>query len=1066
LVNKQFLTKKYQGRLLILFPTLIKFFMKNINFYLAMFLLLPLLFLSTHVHAQTGLIQGRVLDETGSPIAGANVIIQGTTTGSTTDANGNFSINAEPFAVLSFSFIGYLTENVPVNNRTQINITLTPDILQLSDVVVIGYGTQRRESLTGSVASISADRLESKHVSSIESALQGEMAGVSVVSSGGPGVSPTVRIRGIGSVNFASDPLYVIDGIPVGGLNNFDINDIESVSVLKDAAAAAIYGSRAANGVVLITTKRGSRDGKVTVNVDASRGFQKAWKQLDLLNRDEYILFATDLLTNAGLGLPDRFSAMNQPIYAGTTQTFAQTDTDWQKEMFRTAPMSNVSIDLSGGNEQFRFFTSYSRFQQDGIMLGTDFDRHSFRINTEYKVNNFLTVGESVKGSYSDQSREVEQGGRTIFKHMVNQTPYIPVYNPTQLGGFGGPTPQDGSDAENPVQIALQDNISNQVVNVLGNAYARVSFTDWLSFRTAVGIEYTGARLSEQRPMYNSGYNQREFNQISDDRSSFYSRIYTNQLNFDRYIDKHEINAVAIIEEQITKSNFLNGNGNHTTNNLAQLQGTSSQTVDGGMSETALISYAARLNYAFDDKYLMSASFRRDGSSVFAPGKKWGNFPGGSIGWVVSRENFMENLDIVSELKLRASYGTLGFNAVGAYPWQSTIAFNTWGVFNNNSSNNPGAYFDILPNQDLEWEITTMSNLGFDLSLLNHAFSFSAEYYIRNVDNLIVQNPLAPSMGYSASPLTNIGEMKNWGFDFNAGYNKRQGDFRFGISANLSTINNEVVRLSTGAPFIDITATTDDYGGGAITRTQAGHPIQGFYGYVVEGIFQTQNEINVLNAIAQQNFANDLTEQEYFQSENTAPGDIKFRDLNGDGIIDDQDRQIIGNYLPDFSYGINLNAQYKNFDVSILFQGVYGNEIYNGTAVLTQGMMRLFNMDKAVLNAWTPDNTNTDMPRAVSGDPNRNARTSDRFIEDGSYLRLKNLTIGYNFSDQTIGSTFRNSIQGLRLYVTAQNLLTLTNYSGYDPEIASYGNNTLRHGVDLGQYPQPRTFIFGVRASF
>ncbi|TCO10692.1 SusC/RagA family TonB-linked outer membrane protein [Natronoflexus pectinivorans] len=1040
--------------------------MKKINCKLACLFLLPLLLLTVNLNAQQGQIQGRVVDEAGFPIAGVNVIIQGTTTGVITDSEGNYRINAAPDAILSFSFIGYSSETIPVDGRTQIDLTLTPDVLQLSDIVVVGYGTQRRESLTGSVASISSDRLERKPVSSIESALQGEMSGVSVVSSGGPGEAPSVRIRGIGSVNFSADPLYVIDGIPVGNLNNFDVNDIESVSVLKDAAASAIYGSRAANGVVLITTKRGSRDGRVSINVDASTGFQQAWNKLDLLNRDEYMAFATDLLTNAGLALPTRFSNMNAPIYEGATQTFAQTDTDWQDEMFRTAGISRVNIDLSGGNEQYRFYTSYGRFQQDGIMVGSDFDRHSFRINSEYKVNNFLTVGESIKASYSTQSREIEQGGRTIIKHMVNQVPYIPVYNPTNLGGFGGPEPVDGSDAENPVQVATHNNISNRVVNLVGNAYARIAFTDWLSFRSAVGIEYSGTRITEQRPMYNNGYNQRNYNELSDDRSRYYSRIFTNQLNFDRIIDRHEINAVAIVEEQITSNDFLIGRGQHTTNSLDQLQGTSSQTVSGGLNETALISYAGRLNYAFDDKYLLSASFRRDGSSVFAPGKKWGNFPGASLGWVMSREDFMQDFDFLSELKFRASYGTLGFNAVGAYPWQSTIAFNTWAVLNDNASNNQGAYFSVLPNQDLEWEITTMSNFGFDLSLFHHAVTFSAEYYMRRVDNLIVENPLAPSMGYSSDPLTNIGEMKNWGYDFNLGYNKRDGEFRFGISANLSTVNNEVVRLSTGAPFIDIGATTEDYGGGSITRTQAGHPIQGFYGYVVDGIFQTQAEIDALNNIAAQQYAAGIVDQQYYQSEFTAPGDIRFRDLTGNGIVDENDRQIIGNFLPDFSYGINFNAEYRNFDLSLLIQGVYGNDIYNGTAVLTQGMMRLFNMDKAVLDAWTPNNTNTDMPRAISGDPNRNARVSDRFVEDGSYMRLKNLTLGYNISDEVLASTFRNSIRGVRLYVTAQNLLTITNYSGYDPEIASYGNNTLRHGVDLGQYPQPRTFIFGVRASF
>jgi TonB-dependent starch-binding outer membrane protein SusC len=1029
-------------------------------------LLLPQILFSSLTFAQAKLIQGKVTDERNDPIVGANVYIAGTTIGTSTGVNGEFSIEATPETTLTISFIGYLTETIQVGNQTNIDVRLMPDMLLLADVVIIGYGTQTRGNLTGSISTISAQTLESKPVSSLESALQGEVPGVSVVSSGGPGQSPTVRIRGIGSVNFSADPLYVIDGIPVGNLNNFDVNDIESVSILKDAAAASIYGSRAANGVVLITTKKGKRDGRISVNLNTSTGFQQAWRKLDLMNSDEYRSFANQLLTNAGLPLPARFSGMNEPIYAGATQTYAQTETNWQNEMFRTAPISQINVDLSGGNERSRFYTSYGRFQQEGIMLGTDFNRHNFRINSEYNITDYLTIGESFKGSYSQMSNEVESSGRTIIKHMVNQVPYIPVEDPTLLGGYRSANANDGTDPENPVRIALQDRNETNTVNVLGSAFAQLSFTDWLSFRSSIGFEYTGNRNIGRNPMFSDSYNQRNFNELSDDRSIYYSRIFTNQLNFDRSFGSHDINVVAVVEEQVTNFSFLNANGNHTTNSLQQLQGTSSQTINGGLDETALISYVGRVNYAYDDKYLMSASFRRDGSSVFAPGKKWGNFPGASIGWVVSRENFMQNVDIISDLKLRASYGTLGFNAVGAYPWQSTIAFNTWAVFNNNAANNAGAFFDVLPNRDLEWEITRMTNFGFDLSMLNQSVIFSAEYYVREVDNLIVENPLAFSTGYAVDPLTNIGEMRNWGYDFTAGYRKFTGDFQFSATANLSTVNNEVVRLSTGSPFIDRSAVTGDYGGGAITRTQAGHPIQGFYGYVVEGIFQDQTEIDALNAAALAAFNAGLTDQAYYQNEFTSPGDIKFRDRNGDGVIDDRDREIIGNFLPDFTYGLNLRAEYRNFDVSLLFQGVYGNEIYNGTKVLTQGMMRLFNGDRAVLDAWTPENRNTDIPRAISGDPNNNARTSDRFIEDGSYMRIKNLTIGYSFDNIISSTMIGNTISGLRVYFTAQNLLTITNYTGYDPEIASRENNTLLHGADFGQYPQPRTFMLGIRASF
>lgn len=1034
-----------------------------------------LLLLVMQVMAQKQ-VEGIITNSDGEPLPGVSVVIKGTTQGTITDLNGHYQIaDVAPDATLVFSFVGMATEEILVGDQMEINITLLPDILALDDIVVVGYGTQARQNLTGSVSKLSADKIESKPVSSIESALQGQVSGVSVVNTGSPGTAPTVRIRGIGSVNYASDPLYVIDGIPVGNLNNFDIKDIESVSILKDAASAAIYGSRAANGVVLITTKSGKISDKMILSIDASFGYQKAWKKLDLLTRDEYLQYGTELLTNAGLDLPYRFSNMDEPIYEGTSQTYAQTETDWQDEIFRTAPMAQLNVSLSGGNEKNRLYTSYGRFSQTGIMLGTDYNRHSFRINSDSKLNKFITIGENIKASYSEMSNQRVAGGRTLVKHIVNQAPFVPVYNPTNIGGFGGAQTTDGSDAENPVRIATLETDKTRVVNLLGNVYADLRFTNWLTFRSSIGIEYTADRHIIRLPIFNEGYNVRVDHELTDNRFTYFSPVITNQLTFNQYLGKHHINAVAVVEQQQTKKSVLNGSGKQATNIIDQLGGSSAQSIDGYIEETALLSYAGRLNYAFDNKYLVNFSIRRDGSSVFAPGKKWGTFPGASLGWVISRESFMEDVAFFSNLKLRASYGTLGFNAVGAYPWQSSITTNTTAVFNNNYENNVGAYFDKLPNKDLEWEITTMSNFGFDIALLENSISFSAEYFIRQTDNLIVDNPLPTSLGYAVNPATNIGSMKNWGYEFTAGYSKTFGEVNISIDGNITFLNNEVLKLSTGQPTIDRGGVTSDYGGYTLTRTEAGYPIQGFYGWVVDGIFQTQAEIDALNPDPD----NDI----YYQTENTGPGDIKFKDINGrgendeflpgqpDGIVDDYDRAYLGSYLPDFMYGLNLTASYKGFAASLFIQGVHGNEIYNGTKVLTQGMMRLFNADKDVLDAWTPGDETTDIPRAISGDPNHNARTSDRFVEDGSYLRIKNFTLSYSLPQETMSSLFKGTVSGLSVYFTAQNLLTLTKYSGYDPEIGassdySSTNTTLLHGVDFGFYPQPRTFIFGVNMSF
>lgn len=1014
---------------------------------------------------QDRIITGKVTaEDDGSPIPGATVMVKGTTNGTVTDIDGNYSLNvADPNAVIVFSYVGYLTEEVAVNNRSVVDISLMMDITELSELVVVGYGTQSERTVTGAISTLSADKIESKPVANIGSALQGQVSGVTVTNTGSPGVAPTVRIRGVSSVSYASNPLYVIDGVTVGDLNNFDVKSIESISVLKDASSAAIYGSRGTNGVIIITTKSGKYSQKNTLNVDFSYGFQKAWKQLDLLNTEEYLQYGTELLTNGGLALPYRFNNMNEPIYPGATQTYAQTNTDWQDEMFRTAPISQLNVSFSGGSENSRFYTAYGRFSQEGIMLGTGYNRHNFRINSDSKLGKAVTIGQNLNVSYSERDNERVTGGRTIIKHIVNQAPFVPVYNPENVGGYAGPV-DAGSDAENPVRIAELETNQNHVVNLVGNVYGELELFDWLTFRSSFGAEYTSNRDIVRLPIFSEGPNSRNENELTDNRFTFFRPIVTNQLTFSKWIDKHYFNVVAVAEQEQTKIYFLNGSGRHPNNIIHQLEGSSAQAVSGSEDITVLQSYAGRFQYTYDDKYLLNLSFRRDGSSNFAPGYKWGNFPGGSIGWVISRENFMQDLTAISNLKLRASYGTTGFNGVGAYPWQSNISTNTTAVFNNKYSENIGAYFDKLANKDLEWEITTMANVGFDLALLDNSIFLSAEYYTRETDNLIVAAPTASSIGYSVDPPTNIGTMRNYGYEFSAGYNKSFGDFHFAVDGNITFVNNDVIDL--GLATISKGGVTSDYGEGSITYTAPGAPLQGFYGYVVEGIFQTQEEIDALT-----NY-DDPERTRYYQNDKTRPGDIKFKDLNGDGFVDEEDRTIIGSYLPDFTYGLNLNASYKGFSASVFLQGVQGNDIYNGTKVLTQGMMRLFNAEKEVLNAWTPTNTNTNIPRAVSGDPNQNARISDRFVEDGSYMRIKNVTLSYSLPEKTLSSILNGTVSGLKVYFTAQNLLTFTNYSGYDPEIgasSNYSGNdnaTLLQGVDFGFAPQPRTFILGMNVSF
>jgi len=1008
-------------------------------------------------------VQGTITDENNSPIPGANVLVKGTTKGTTTDADGKFSLSVpDENAVLIVTFIGYLTEEVPLGGRTTVDVRLTPDIQQLSEVVVVGYGTQKRSSVTGAVATVGSREVSALPVVSVESAIQGRVPGVQVTSNGSPGTTPTVRIRGIGSITGASQPLYVIDGFPAASnLNNIDTKDIESVEVLKDAAASAIYGSRAANGVIIITTKSGSRDSKVHVDIDTYYGVQKAWKQLDFLNTEEYLKYGTALLTNAGNALPPRFSAMNDPIYPGATQTYAQTNTDWQGAMFRTAPISQTQVALSIGSEKSKLYTSASKFNQEGIMRGTNFDRYSYRLNYDTKISNRFTFGENFNISYATTRNQAESGGRTILQHIIHSVPYIPIYDPTLLGGFRAPSGNDGSDPENPVRITTMDVNKDNVMNIIGSGFVEAKIFEGLKYKFTAGVNYAVRRHTENLPMYNDGFVSRNQHNLVDNRNTNFSPYLSNQLTFDRTFGSHAINVIAVAEKQNYVGSNLNASAQQARNDIDQMLGSSNPTLSGDKAETTLLSYLARVNYEYKGKYLLSASIRRDGFSGFAPDHKWGNFPGVSVGWRMNEEEFMKSVPTISELKLRASYGSLGSIAnLGAYDYQSFINTNASYDFNNTAAAG-AAYFDKIQNLNLTWEKTKMSNFGVDLGLFENRVTFTAEYFVRNVSDLLLDVIPANSLGYTAATKQNVASMKNWGYEFVVGYANATGPLTFNVTANIGIIRNTVKQLNAPNAVL-YSGKNDDFGGFQITRTVAGSSIQEFYGYKTDGIFQSQAEIDAANAID----GNPATK---YQA-NAAPGDIRFKDINGDGVIDASDQVSLGSYLPKFNYGLNFTANYKNFDMSLFFQGVQGNKIYNGTKVLGQGMLRLFGAEKDVLNAWTPDNTNTDIPRAVNGDPNQNSRTSDRFVESGSYLRLKNISIGYSLPSATIQDLTKNTLKKLRIYVSSQNLFTITNYSGYDPEIGNrYQNstgNTLINGIDYGQFPSPRTVMAGIQVGF
>jgi len=958
-----------------------------------------------------------------------------------------------------FTIVGYATQEISVNNRSDVSVTMQATLGGMNEVIVVGYGTQRRTNVTGAISNVNSKTIAELPVVNISQALQGRVAGLQVTNNGSPGTQPIVRIRGISSISFASDPLYVVDGFPTGDLSTIDTRDIESVDVLKDASAAAIYGSRATNGVIMITTKKGRRDGKIHVSLDSYFGTQKVTERLDLLNTQQFMQYA---LAYRGSQVPRLTPpTINQPIYAGTTQTYGQTNTDWQDAYFRTGSMTQHNIGLSGGNDVSRFYVSAGFMDQNGTTPSTGYRRYNFRINSDHVISRVFTFGENLYAAYGDQDYDNnETGSRSNLVNVIRMFPHLPVHDPTSIGGYRGAHPVlDGGDPTNPVEDAELKNPGNRkTTKILGLAYLDISFTKWLKFRSTVGIDYADGLDYRFSPIFNdngavAGSSATQAT-ITNNRSVSSVLLFTEQFTFDKTFGDHHINAIAVYEQQSQTARNENQSGKQPSNDLRTLNNALNPSTQTLLGENMLMSVLGRVNYDFKGKYLLSAAVRRDGLSVWAPGKKWATFPSGSIGWRIDQEGFMKGMTKISELKLRAGYGLTGLNGLvlGNTPWLVSVSSNSAQYpFNNSTTAGLGSSIQRLGNKDLEWETTKQLNIGLDLGFLRNKFTLTAEYYQRKTDNLILNVPVPPSFGFlNSTVLQNIGAMENTGFEAQVGYNDREGDFQWNATANFSTIKNTVTALAPGVTSIEA-GSDADYGGYNITNTAVGHSIQSFYGWVVDKIFQNAAEVTGSPT----------------QAAGTGAGDLKFVNTDKNGLIDVNDRQYLGSYLPEFTYSLNLGATFHNFDAGIYFQGVQGNEIYNATRVITEGMIRFFNAGTQVLKAWTPSNTNTNIPRAISSDPNANARTSSRFIEDGSYLRLKNVMLGYNVPGSALNSFTKGVVSNIRIYVSAQNILTFTNYSGYDPEV---GNRTpgssLTNGIDFSVYPQPKSFIVGIQANF
>lgn len=1010
-----------------------------------LFLLLVILF-STGSYAASDesifqqQISGTVTDASNSPLPGVNILVVGTKNGTLTDFDGNYSITANKGEVLQFSFIGMKTQLVTVGENTSINVSLIEDTNALNEVVIVGYGTQKKSDITGAVSTVNAEDLVKLPTVNAVEALQGKASGLTVINNGSPGSAPTVRIRGIGTLG-NNNPVYVVDDVVVSDINSLSANDIESVSVLKDASTTAIYGSLGANGVIVIKTKNGKK-GETVFNFNTYLGSQFKPKSLDLLSTDQYISYATDMILNSdpAATIPANFSNPN----------LVNNNVDYQDAIFQNGISNNFELSASGGGDFTNFRLSAGYQKQEGVLLNTDVNRYTFRANSEFKKGRF-TLGESFGLNYSEQNPLILAFSVSPIENAIRMAPYLPVNNADNVGGFNEMTVDDVNTTRNPVRTLNRETQLNKSISLLGNLYAKLEIADGLEYKINAGLNFYDNKFKKTELPY--GIAGGLYNQLITRYNYFDVRVNTvtlqNSLQYKTTLnDKHNIEVLALAEQQNRKTSTLNGAG---TTDLGI------DDISGGLSggaraiEYHKIGYLGRINYNFDEKYILAASYRRDGSSRFGANKRWGNFPSVAAGWVLSKENFINADGALNFLKLRGSWGLAGNdNSAGDYSYESILLANFF------YGSDDALAVSSLANPDLQWEQTEITNIGIDMAFLKNRITFSAEYYNNKSNDLIVALPAAASVGVPNATPTNIGGMSTKGVEFDLGYKGGNENFKWSTNFNLSTSKNEVTQLAPNIEQLFNGSKPNVLSNGPISRISVGEPLWHFYGYETDGIFQNQGEID---AAATQG--------------NAAPGDIRFKDNNSDGVINADDRVVLGDPFPDISYGLSFDANYKNFDLAFLFTGVSGNEVFNATRYYLDGAAQLSNASSAVLDRWTTTNPSTTQPRAVLNDPNENSRVSNRYIEDGSYFRFKNASIGYNFSENTLSNITGGSISKFRIYISAQNLFTITDYSGFDPEVGPSlgigsvsGNQNSELGVDRGQYPQSKSFVAGLQITF
>ncbi len=983
-------------------------------------ILVALFTLGGSLYAQT--VTGTVTDADGNiPLIGVNIVVKGTSSGTITDVDGTYSLRAAATDVLVFSYTGYVTREETVGNRNTIDLVMATDAEILDEVVVVGYGVQRKSDLSGSVSSVKGSELTRIATGSVGQAIQGKIAGVQVTpTSGQPGASAIIRIRGTGTLNNAS-PLFVVDGMLLDDIGYLNPNDVASIEVLKDASATAIFGSRGANGVIIVTTKGGVK-GKTVFEIDSYYGSQEVARKIDLVNADQFATLANELANNENIGRP----------FPETTN-FGE-GTDWQDVIFQNAPIQSHQLSARGGSEALTFYLSANYFDQQGIVDGSRFKRLNLRLNNEYKLTNYVRLGHNISLIRTDF-----ESPAGVIANAYRADPTVPAVD--SLGNFGN-TSIRASVGNPAAQIAFQ-NSGGFSSRAVGNVYAEATILKNFTFRTNFGLDYSQQQEKTFVPeFFVSSVQQNLENRLDFRNTRNQSWLWDNIVTYSKDWTKHRLTVLAGVTAQKREFETFGGGRVGLLGETPELFFLNAGEADGqtnfnGGAVSSIFSYLFRTNYTFNDRLLLTASWRIDGSSRFGPNNKYGNFPSFAVGYNFAQDAFLEKIPGLSRLKLRASYGIIGNEKIAENAFLDLVTGNLNAVFGSPETFNFGATFIERSNPNLKWEETSQTDLGIELGFFNNRLSLEIDYYDRVTDGILIAVPIPDFVGSANNPIVNAAKVKNNGFDFDLNWRDNRGGFSYSFGIVASTVNNKVLALGEGRE--DIIGGELGVGGKTATLTQVGNPIGAYFGYQVAGVFQNQTEIDNSPTLGGER-----------------PGDLRFNDIDGDGRITTDDRTYLGSPIPDFIYGFTLGAGYGGLDFVADFNGVSGNKVYNAKKIARFGT---YNFETSYLDRWTGEGTSNSEPRVTNGGINYNV--SDRFIEDGSFLRLRNIQIGYTLPEQL---TKRLSISRLRIYAGGTNLATWTDYSGYTPEISS--NTVTDVGIDNGIYPIARTYTGGINITF